>query len=77
MNPQISNPPPLPDLDLIFVEGGTFTMGDEKGDLWSACRPTHEVKVSSFYMGKYPVTQRLWQAMMGITPRISKAITVR
>ncbi len=29
---------PFPDLDLIFVEGGEFLMGDEVGDLWDACR---------------------------------------
>ena len=58
--------PPLP--DLVFVEGGTFTMGDGVGDLWDACRPTHEVKVSSFYIAKFQVTQRLWQAVMGENP---------
>ncbi len=63
-----ANPPPLPDLDLVFVEGGAFDMGDEKGDLWDACRPIHPVKVDSFYIGKYPVTQRLWQAVMGANP---------
>ncbi len=39
-----------------------FNMGDEHGDLWEA--PVHQVKVSDFYIGKYPVTQGLWKAVM-------------
>lgn len=66
--PPIINNLPFPDLDLIFVEGGQFLMGDEVGDLWDACRPVHPVSVSSFYMAKYPVTQRLYQAVMGENP---------
>ncbi|HMQ46534.1 MAG TPA: SUMF1/EgtB/PvdO family nonheme iron enzyme [Saprospiraceae bacterium] len=62
----------LPDLDLVFVEGGTFQMGDEVGDLGDACRPTHRVKVPAFYFGKYPVTQRLWPAVMGNNPSVYK-----
>ncbi len=68
MNPQNDTKLPFPDLDLCFVEGGEFRMGDETGDLWDACRPVHPVKVSSFYMGKFQVTQRLWQAVMGENP---------
>jgi sulfatase modifying factor 1 len=49
---------------MLPVEGGTFNMGDEHGDLWEACRPVHKVTVSDFYIGKYPVTQALWKAVM-------------
>ncbi len=41
---------------MVFVEGGTFTMGDVWGDGGSDETPTHEVTVSSFYMSKYEVT---------------------
>ena len=68
-------PGPLPDLDLVFVEGGTFNMGDEKGDLSDRCRPVHPVSVNDFYIGKYPVTQRLWQAVMGDNPARFKGDT--
>ncbi|MCC7507298.1 MAG: formylglycine-generating enzyme family protein [Saprospiraceae bacterium] len=54
--------------DLILVEGGTFSMGDEYGDLWEACLPVHEVTMPDFYMGCYPVTQALWKAVMGNSP---------
>ncbi|MBK8501033.1 MAG: formylglycine-generating enzyme family protein [Saprospiraceae bacterium] len=53
---------------LVYVEGGEFMMGDEVGDLWKECQPVHPVRVSSYYVGKYPVTQELWQAVMGSNP---------
>ena len=42
--------------DMVFVEGGTFTMGDpfNEGDYDEY--PLHEVTVSSFYMCRYEVT---------------------
>ncbi|MGX9727281.1 MAG: formylglycine-generating enzyme family protein [Candidatus Electronema sp. VV] len=57
--------PPLPDLDLCLVEGGEFMMGD---DTVETARPAHRVRVSGFWMGKYPVTQQLWQAVMKSNP---------
>lgn len=47
-------------------------MGDEVGDLWDACRPVHPVRVSSFYMAKFLVTQRLYKAVMGKNPSYFK-----
>ena len=54
-----------PEPELIKVEGGTFTMGDED-DVWAM--PSHEVTISSFYVAKYPVTQQQWEALMGSNP---------
>src|SRR5690606_5706938 len=31
-------------------------------------QPEHQVTISSFYMGKYEVTQKLWQFVMGNNP---------
>ncbi len=42
---------------MILVEGDTFSMG--KGDA------AHDVYLDNFYIGKYPVTQALWKAVMG------------
>jgi sulfatase modifying factor 1 len=53
-------------IEMVFVEGGTFMMGSEKGD--DDEKPIHPVKLSSFYMGKYPVTQRQWEEVMGNNP---------
>ena len=55
-------------LEMVHVEGGQFIMGDEIGDLWNACRPRHEVKIQAFYIGRFPVTQVQWVAIMGQNP---------
>ena len=55
-------------LEMIFVEGGTFTMGDIWGDGDSDERPTHEVTLSDFCIGKHEVTQALYQEVMGVNP---------
>jgi formylglycine-generating enzyme required for sulfatase activity len=52
---------------MVRVEGGTFQMGTASGGE-SDERPVHTVTVKSFYMGKYEVTQREWQAIMGNNP---------
>ena len=48
-----------PDPNMVFVEGGSFIMGsmDEEIPLINHReKPSHEVTVPSFYMGKYEVT---------------------
>lgn len=57
--------PSYPDLSLIFVEGGLYCMGDKEGAVDAG---EHEVRVSSFYIVKYLVTQRLWHSLMGDNP---------
>jgi formylglycine-generating enzyme required for sulfatase activity len=47
---------------MIWVEGGTYQMGDSKG---LKTMPAHAVTLSSFYIGRYEVTQRIWQQVMG------------
>jgi formylglycine-generating enzyme required for sulfatase activity len=70
--------------NFIFVEGGTFTMaGSSISDMikelpaelsWllSSEGPEHQVTVSSFYIGKYEVTQKEWAEVIGINPSNSK-----
>jgi formylglycine-generating enzyme required for sulfatase activity len=41
---------------MVFVPGGSFQMGDSKGDGYSDEIPVHTVTLDSFYMGKYEVT---------------------
>ncbi len=59
-----------PDLgfDMIYVEGDTFEMGSNDPDGFDREKPIHRVKLSGFYIGKYPVTQQLWQLVMGNNP---------
>ncbi len=54
--------------DLVLVPAGTFTMGDTRGVGYSRELPTHQVTLSSFYIGKYEVTQGEYQAVMGTNP---------
>jgi len=56
----------LPDLDLCFVEGGEFMMGDDNGEYDE--KPAHRVLLSSFWINKFQVTQRLWEKVMGNNP---------
>jgi formylglycine-generating enzyme required for sulfatase activity len=44
-------------LNLVYVPGGTFTMGRTTGSGYSDELPTHSVTLNSFYIGKYEVTQ--------------------
>jgi formylglycine-generating enzyme required for sulfatase activity len=59
------------DTAMVFVEGGTFTMGcttEQGSDCWSDESPTSSVTLSSYYIGKYEVTQRWWKEIMGSNP---------
>jgi formylglycine-generating enzyme required for sulfatase activity len=51
---------------MVWVEGGTFRMGSTNGE--DNERPVHSVTVQGFYMGKFEVTQREWQDIMGGNP---------
>jgi formylglycine-generating enzyme required for sulfatase activity len=53
---------------MIFVEGGSFDMGDHFYEGESYELPVHEVTVSSFYIGQYEVTQGEYEALMGSNP---------
>ena len=60
--------------EMIAVEGGTFTMGctSEQSDCDSYAKPTHSVTLSDYYIGKFEVTQELWQAVMSNNPSCFK-----
>jgi len=50
-------------LKMILIPAGTFLMGSPEGELERTDDegPQHEVNVSAFCMGKYPVTQAQWR----------------
>lgn len=57
--------------DMVYVEGGTFTMGatsEQGSEAENDEKPAHRVTVSDFYIGKYEVTQAQWKAVMGSNP---------
>src|SRR5208337_1463616 len=60
---------PASSADLVLVKGGTFTMGSPNSEQGrSAAEVQHQVTVSSFHMGKFDVTQDLYQSVMGNNP---------
>lgn len=59
---------PVSRIEFVFVKGGAFKMGDSFSDGDDDEKPVHEVSLDSFLIGKYPVTQRQWQAVMGTNP---------
>jgi formylglycine-generating enzyme required for sulfatase activity len=56
-------------LEMVYIPGGTFQMGGTERD-WE--QPVHQVTVKPFFMGKYPITQEQWQAVMGNKPSYYK-----
>ncbi|PWT72111.1 MAG: hypothetical protein C5B59_16600 [Bacteroidetes bacterium] len=51
---------------MVKVEGGSFTMGSKNGNTDEG--PQHNVKLSSFLISKYEVTQRQYKAIMKVNP---------
>jgi formylglycine-generating enzyme required for sulfatase activity len=57
-------------LEMVFIRGGRFQMGSPRTELErDEDEIQHPVKVSSFWMGRYEVTQSQWIAVMGRLPR--------
>jgi formylglycine-generating enzyme required for sulfatase activity len=56
------------DIAMVFVEGGTFTMGctaEWESECKNDEKPPHDVTVGDFHIGKYEVTQEIWKQVMG------------
>ena len=72
--------PPIPEdgrftvngvsFNMIHVEGGPTTIGAkiDAAGAFTFEKPEHQVTLSSFLIGETPVTQELWQAVMGSNP---------
>ncbi|MCA2890856.1 MAG: SUMF1/EgtB/PvdO family nonheme iron enzyme [Microcystis sp. M045S1] len=75
--PLIASPTPFTEkisnrvtLEMVSLPAGEFLMGSPDSDpnAESYEKPPHQVKVNSFAIGKYPVTQAQYQAVMGTNP---------
>lgn len=62
-------------LELVKIPAGGFLMGSPPSEegRYEDEGPPHPVKLRSFWMGKYEVTQAQWQAVMGNLPSHFKA----
>lgn len=61
-------------IELVRIEGGTFLMGAPEGEEGSKNheRPQHQVTVSSFYLGKYPVTNEQYARYLAENPKATE-----
>ncbi len=61
---------------MVKVLGGKFTMGcanaKDTAESYYWEKPAHEVRVNTFYIAKYVVTQKEWEAVVGTKPWFSK-----
>ncbi|MBE9075580.1 formylglycine-generating enzyme family protein, partial [Microcystis sp. LEGE 08355] len=57
-------------MEMVSLPAGQFLMGsaDSDSDARDWEKPPHQVKVNSFAIGKYPVTQAQYEAVMGTNP---------
>ena len=55
--------------DLILINGGTYLMGSPETEMQRETDEVqHEVTVSDFYIGRYEVTQKEYEEVMGENP---------
>ncbi len=57
-------------LEMVWIPSNSFQMGRYAGeqDSYGDEEPRHAVSVPGFWLGKYEVTKRQWQALMQTTP---------
>ena len=58
-------------LVMLWLEAGNFMMGSPEDEPWRLAdeeRPFNAVLSSGFWLGKYPITQAQWEAVMGYNP---------
>ena len=61
----------FPDLEMVTVAGAEFIMGDDNAP-YPFEKPAHKVWLNDFRIAKFPVTQALWKAMMGLDKKFGK-----
>ncbi len=62
-------------LEMVAIPEGTFLMGSPKQERERSNNeePQHEVVVSRFFMGKYPITQSLWRFVASL-PHVNREL---
>ncbi len=70
---------------MVYVEGGTFWMGAQNdnssqpnydSEAYDNESPVHAVTLSSYYIGKYEVTQALWEYVMNYSGKVADGSTM-
>ncbi|MCY7321220.1 MAG: formylglycine-generating enzyme family protein [Phormidesmis sp. CAN_BIN36] len=65
------------ELEMLLIPGGTFWMGspDTEAERDINESPQHQVTISEFYLGKFPVTQTQWRDV-AILPKIHRSLSM-
>ena len=61
--------------NMIRVEGGEMMLGatpEQIDDAESNEHPSHKVNMGTFYVGQFPVTQNIWELVMGYNKSFAK-----
>ena len=64
------------ELEMVLIPGGSFWMGTKDEEIERLCKiyeeewfreesPQHQVNVSTFFIGRYPITQEQWRVVAG------------
>ena len=61
--------------EMVVIPSGRFMMGspEDERERFSCEGPQHEVNVNTFFMGKYPVTQAQWKAVVAL-PQVNREL---
>ena len=65
------------ELEMLLIPGGTFWMGspDTEAERDINESPEHQVTISEFYLGKFPVTQTQWREVATL-PKIHRSLSL-
>ncbi len=69
--PDVSTPPAYRE-NLVWIKGGTFSMGSKNMEGDPDETPQHTVTLHSFYMDKYEVSKDEYERVMGANPSTTK-----
>lgn len=61
------------ELEMVEIPSGSFTMGSssEENNFRENEQPEHLVNINSFFLGKFPITQSQWLAVMPELPKMN------
>jgi len=60
-------------LELAFIPSGILWMGCPKTEYNTSANPIHQVKITEFWMGIYPITQAQWRIVANY-PQINQSL---
>lgn len=61
--------------DMVTVSAGSFIIGRDLSSMYADKTNAHKVNISAFEIGRYEVTQREFQDVMGYNPSVNKKKT--